>query len=312
MRIAIVKQNFSANGGLEKQTRRLADALKVRGCQVTLLPHVENSAAFDAILGIDRTHNQTHHRAGNGVHAAYLKHRRRPLSAFMPRHRKLLRFEKAMVAAPSLRHIITNSDMVKQEFVQFYNYDPAKITTIHNGVEWTEMQSAFDSSIKDDLFHFLFVGQDFRRKGLRQLLLALAQRKSISWQLTVIGHDRHLVYYQKLAKRHGLENRVTFTGHTNALPYYQRAHALILPTLYDPFANVTVEALAMGLPVITTPTNGGSEVINATNGIVTTDIISALDECMQTRWDPSTIRNSVKHLDFANQLKTYAEVLTAT
>ncbi len=312
MRIALVKQNFSAVGGLEKQTNRLADALKVRGCQVTLLTHVENPSEFDVILGIDRTLKQTHHRAGNGVHAAYLQHRKRPLSALMPRHQKLLQFEKTMIAYPSLRHIITNSDMVKQEFVQFYNYDPAKITTIHNGVEWAEMQSAFNSSMKDDLFHFLFVGQDFRRKGLRQLILALVNRKSVPWQLTVIGYDRHLAYYQKLAKRHGLENRVTFTGHTNALPYYQRAHALVLPTLYDPFANVTVEALAMGLPVVTTHTNGGSEVINATNGIVITDLVSDLDQCMQTRWDPSAIRNSVKHLDFSNQFKTYAEVLTTT
>ncbi|MCP5491762.1 MAG: glycosyltransferase family 4 protein [Chlamydiales bacterium] len=312
MRIAIVKQNLSARGGLEKQTRRLFDALKERGCQVTLLPKVDNPSGFDVILGIDRTLSQTHHRAGNGVHAAYLKHRNRPLSSLMPRHRQLLCFEKAMLASTSLRHIITNSDMVKQEFVKLYNYDPEKITTIHNGVEWGEMQPAFESAVKDETLHFLFVGQDFRRKGLKPLLLALAQRKSLSWQLTVIGHDRHLPYYQKLAKRYGIEKRITFTGHTDALPYYQRAHALILPTLYDPFANVTVEALAMGLPVITTPTNGGSEIINATNGIVSTDLHAALDQFLQTRWDRNAIRNSVQHLDFANQLNAYAEVLIAT
>ncbi len=192
MRIAIVKRSFAAHGGLEKQATRLAGALQERGCAVNCVSQIDDPEAYDVILGIDRTLCQTHHRAGNGVHAAYLQARERPLSALMPRHRRTLNLEKSMLTSPTLRHIITNSEMVRGEFTRLYNYDPEKITTIHNGVEWHELEQPFSEAQKDGTFHFLFVGQDFRRKGLKELLYAAAE---LPCQVSIVGSDRHIAAY---------------------------------------------------------------------------------------------------------------------
>lgn len=312
MKVAIIKRNLDRVGGLEKQALRIAKGFEMQNCTVELISDASNiKKSYDIVLGIDRDLNQTHHRAGNGVHAAYLKTRSR-WTSFLPRQRRALSHEKAMLKSPRLRHIITNSNMVKNEFINFYNIPENKITAIHNGVEWNELKSAFENRKKSEVFEFLFVGNDFRRKGLKPLLEALSNLPTKDWKLTVIGKDRLLQNCKSYAELLGLSDQVTFLGQTNPLPYYQSAHTLVLPTAYDPFANVCLEALAMGVPVITTPTNGASEVIDASNGIVTTDLTPALENALTNPFDPEIVRASVKHLDFEEQLQRFTKVCLST
>jgi len=95
------------------------------------------------------------------------------------------------------------------------------------------------------------------------------------------------------------------------LPFYKKADALVIPSFYDPFANVTVEALAMGLFVVSSKTNGGSEALTKTNGVVVKDsLIDALETALKkpkTKERASQIRESVKHLDFSNQMRLFLE-----
>ena len=97
-------------------------------------------------------------------------------------------------------------------------------------------------------------------------LQALAQLPAA--QLLVIGRDRRVARYQALAEKLGLGARVQFLGALpDVKPYYGAADALLLPTLYDPFPNVALEAMASGLPVITSTTSGAAELIaNGHNG----------------------------------------------
>ena len=115
---------------------------------------------------------------------------------------------------------------------------------------------------------FLFVGSGFERKGLPAALRALAQLPAA--QLLVIGRDRRVARYQALAEKLGLGARAQFLGAlADVKPYYGAADALVLPTLYDPFPNVALEAMASGLPVITSTTSGAAELIaNGHNGYV--------------------------------------------
>ena len=342
MKIALLKREAKRDGGVEKHVKRIISAFAERGHEVTLVtPHQLKSftrtgkleefdqycAHFlkenpqDVVLGMDRTRHQTHIRAGSGVHAAYLEHRKQEegwmgaLSfALSPFHRHLLSIERGALADPKLQRVIVNSAMVKNELLHFYPVDPSKITVLHNGVQWNEVAADFAAwpQVKQSsCYEFLFVGHNFERKGLAHLLRGLAQLKERDFHLTVVGSDKNQGSFEALARTWNIP--VTFVGHVDPLPYYQKADCLVIPSLYDPFANVTVEALAMGLFVVTSPRNGGKEILTPETGIIceNEDLSSALARAMQypKTWDRSAfIRASVQHLDFSHQLARLCEL----
>jgi UDP-glucose:(heptosyl)LPS alpha-1,3-glucosyltransferase len=69
--------------------------------------------------------------------------------------------------------------------------------------------------------------------------------------------------YVSLARKKGVNaDRMFFAGHVKDIEkWYGMADVFVLPSRYEPFANVCLEAMACGLPVITTKTNGASEII---------------------------------------------------
>ncbi len=284
-----------------------------------------NKNPHDIVLGMDRTRFQTHIRAGGGVHAAYLDLRKKQegfwkrCSFFInPLHRLLLSIEKEAFESPSLRAIIVNSNFVKEQILHYYSTDPSKIHLLHNGVEWHEMESAFQEwPQKKEVgpYQFLFIGHNFERKGLKELLVTLSELPCKNFQLSVVGEDKHSARYKALAKKLGLSSKVSFWGKIdNTLPFYQRADCLVIPSLYDPFANVTVEALAMGLFVVSSATNGGKEVLTPDSGIVIEGNISFAKALKYALSKPKTlassqkIRDSVKHLDFEVQLSKFCDL----
>jgi len=291
------------------------------------------SNGYDVVFGMDRHSFQTHYRAGNGVHAAYLDRRRATASslkrlsfAVNPLHRKILSLEKSTYEGKSLRRLFTNSAMVRDEILSYYTVNPKKISVIHNGVEWSEMGNAFDLwpserckllkrfGVTDESYHFLFVGGGFKRKGLDLLLRALSLLPRRDFVLSVVGADKNLKEFSSLAEDLGIGSNVHFFGaRDDVIDFYKVADALVIPSNYDPFANVTVEALAMGVFVVTSKSNGGHEVITSDTGAILEDLYDAegfaatLAMAMERPKTPSqasAIRNSVKHLDFSHQLDT--------
>lgn len=283
------------------------------------------------IFGLDRNRFQTHLRAGNGAHAACLHHRSlqeglcKQLSfRCNPLHRLILSIEKASFEDPRLRSLFTNSHLVKREILALYDTPPEKIHVIHNGVEWSALQPSFDAWVSErerllaahglepDTYQLLFVGHNFRRKGLEPLLYAL---KGLPIQLSVVGSDKQSGFYRSLSHKLGLNVRF-FETQSDPRPFYQVADALAIPSLYDPFANVTVEALAMGLFVISSRTNGGHEVLTPFSGAIIDNpldpsaIREALMIAMAQRKTPASavrIRASVEHLDFPKPLNAMVD-----
>lgn len=371
--VVLLKSRASNCGGLEKYASRIAAAFAAKGDQVTILttgssPHPIHTPSIsihpfktsrwpsflrmeqfdrctrnwlrsqkvDLILGMDRNRIQTHIRAGNGVHAAYLKSRvltegrlKHWICLMNPMHRKILQLEKEAFENPSLQKLFANSHMVRQQILEYYSIDPAKIEVIHNGVEWREMEKDFSEWEQGRLaiaerfhldprqFHFLFIGNGYLRKGLDRLLAALAQLKSSDFHLSVIGKDNNMELYCARAVQLGLKNKVRFFGPQQEIrPFYQLADVLVIPSFYDPFANVTVEALAMGLFVVSSKNNGGCEILDQQNGIVIEDlldpasIIQALNTSLlhrKTQASAWAARQSIAHLDFSKQLQKLIE-----
>lgn len=289
---------------------------------------------FDSILSLDRTTLHTHIRAGNGCHAAYLNLRKEKVNLFKelsflcnPLHLSLLHLEKKGFTNPKLQKIFVNSELVKNQILSTYPIDLNRIEVIHNGVDWHEKEKSFSNwqDIKEEWIHKLklnpthltciFVGHDFKRKGLEFILKALPHATNI--QLLVIGSDKNIQKYIELTKKLSIKERVTFLDcFTDVTPFYALADALILPTTYDPFANVTLEALCMGTQVITSSTNGASEIMAPFAGktfdmsIATETLITILQTLeAKTKESADKIRQSVKHLDDSSQLCKLIDIL---
>lgn len=174
-----------------------------------------------------------------------------------------------------LRRVLVNSVMVERELLRHYPHLEGRIEVVHEGVGLPEASEPLTRLERSRLLGqhgldptrplALFVGHDFRRKGLREAIEALEMARRIEptrrMQLLVIGRDGQKSC-RRLARRLGVAQDVAFAGSLMPVdPYYRAADVLFLPTYYDPFANVTLEAMAWGLPVLTTRQNGGSEMI---------------------------------------------------
>jgi len=231
-------------------------------------------AAPDVILSFERTLYQDIYRAGDGCHKEWLKRRGIIESSLKqvsfninPHHRLLLYLERRCFE--SSRCIIANSKMVKNDIVRNYSISPDKIVVIYNGVDTERFKPAGDEQknllrseyrIKEDNV-VLFVGADFKRKGIAALLKAFSMLDLKETRLIIAGKAAKPEYIA-MAEKLGISKKVTFWGpEKEVTKLYALSDLFVLPTIYDPFSNATLEAMASGLPVITTQYNGVSEII---------------------------------------------------
>jgi len=235
------------------------------------------SGGYDITQSHERIPGCMVFRAGDGVHAAWLGRLRRvrgPLGrlglVINPYHRYILAAEREMFAHPKLRAIICNSRMVRDEIVRYYGVAAEKLHVIYNGVDLEAFHPGLADEhrqtvrrahgIAEESPLFLFVGNGFERKGVPQLLRALAAMDNKDARLAVVGGDKKLAVMRKLADRLGLGARVLFIGpQKDVKPWYGAADAFVLPTLYDPCPNAALEALACGLPSLLSSACGAAE-----------------------------------------------------
>jgi UDP-glucose:(heptosyl)LPS alpha-1,3-glucosyltransferase len=232
--------------------------------------HFALMQAHERIVGCDIF------RAGDGVHRVWLKNRGRALGMIArwmlwcnPYHHYVCRVEKALFADPSLKAVICNSRMVQQEIHTLFNVPLAKLPVIYNGVD-TALFHPDSQSYRQRIRQqygiplqapvLLYVGSGFARKGVARALNAIALYPEV--HLLIVGDDKHQPRYITQAHALKISARCHFTGaQAEVLPFYGAADAFILPTLYDPFPNVCLEALACGLPVLTSIQCGAAELI---------------------------------------------------
>lgn len=230
---------------------------------------------FDIVQSHERIAGCDIFRAGDGVHRVWLEQRarivspvQRMLTGLSAYHRYVMAAEEEMFRSPSLKKIICNSVMVKNDIIRCFQVPEEKFAVIYNAIDCQRFtpatpaerqQSRAQLDLPDEAKVFIYVGSGFERKGLHASITALAATDA---HLIVVGQDKQQSRYASLARRLSCEKRVHFVGvQHNVIPYYHAADGLMLPTLYDPFPNVILEAMACGLPVITSFTCGGAEFI---------------------------------------------------
>lgn len=325
--ISFVRRGYSQSGGAEAYLKRLAHGIVEAGHDVQLVTteawprnewpfgairHLQSGSVMEfardvekirpqlrchVLMSLERVWSCDVYRAGDGVHRAWLGRRRKfqlPLEQFVrelnPKHRAILRLEEALLANRGASRVIVNSQMVKTEITELYGYPADKIDLVRNGVPLGQFgfdpklreESRDQLKVKRDEFVLLFAGSSWERKGLRFAIAAMALCDNRKIRLLVAGRGNQSYYKSK---------HVQFLGEvSDPVRIYSAADIFILPTIYDPFSNACLEALACGLPVITTRSNGFSEIIE--NGVhgSTVDLannVTGLRDAIQFWSDPS-------------------------
>jgi UDP-glucose:(heptosyl)LPS alpha-1,3-glucosyltransferase len=237
------------------------------------------TAAYDLVYGLGKTWTHDVVRLGGGLHETYLDAMHtgalaRQLAGWRPKHRLAMTIERRALRTGSYQHVIANSEMVRKDAMRRHGVPEDRISVVYNGVDLERFHPRRHLGAADELrracrigvndFVLLFLGTGYRRKGLQRLLSAFAPlaRERTTSRLLVVGYDSARSRYERQAGKLGIANQVSFLGgRRDAEVCFAAANTCVLPTFYDPFANSTLEALACGLPVITTSSNGGSEVL---------------------------------------------------
>jgi UDP-glucose:(heptosyl)LPS alpha-1,3-glucosyltransferase len=242
------------------------------------------------------------------ANAANQLNRKRNAFAWVERELLKERRVDAFSGVQSSPVVLCLSDYVKQTVRRHYPTLPEdRLATLFNAVDLKKYDPAAHPNarftirqkynINDDQVVALMIAQDFERKGLKETIAALAQVAAPKPTLLVVGKPDPARYRQQ-AKDAGLSNHVIFAGPTtDPQSFYAASDFFILPTRHDPCSLVVLEALAMGLPVISTKQNGACEIMTQSqHGFIleNADDHNALVRAITILCDPKT-RERMQH-----------------
>ncbi|MBE7213227.1 MAG: glycosyltransferase family 4 protein [Gluconacetobacter diazotrophicus] len=241
----------------------------------TGLERSEARRRCDLLFSLERVWRCDCYRAGDGVHRAWLERRtgfepgwRGVLRRWNPKHCQLLALEESLFGQGGAGFVIANSHLIRDEITAHYPaYPPERIAVVYNGLPPGRFQPAAPEQrararqafgLEPDDFILLFAGTGWERKGFACALTAVARLPdSARARLLVAGRGNPRPYRRQAG-------RARFLGPVRDMAsIYAAADLFVLPTLYDPFSNACLEALAAGLPVLTTRANGFAEVLAA-------------------------------------------------
>ena len=238
-------------------------------------------AGNDLVVSFARCVGADVMRSGGGAHVSYLRAARKwrgALGAYSmrlsPYHQVQMLIERRAFRHAGLRRTIAVSNLVREDLIREFGLAPEKTVTIYNGVDLDKFQPAgSDQSERASIRQkfvipasarvVIFVGNGFARKGLGFLIEAWPLVAGGAF-LLVVGADRATEKFARLARDLNVGARVVFTGpQPNVESLFHAADAFALPSIFEPFGNVAMEAMASGLPVMTSAFSGVAELIPA-------------------------------------------------
>lgn len=217
--------------------------------------------------------------AAEAVAAGHLKHDSavlrvlsRTANALNRKRNKFALVERQLLSGANRPIVLCLSEYIKQNLRRHYPDLPTdRLATLFNATDLHKFDPAARPGagaevrrrlgIADDKVVALIIAQDFARKGLREAVLATARVRDPRLVLVVVGKGKTDAY-RDLARREGVADRVIFAGPTSdPYAFYRAADLFVLPTRHDPCSLVVLEALAMGVPVVSTRFNGACEIM---------------------------------------------------
>jgi len=242
-------------------------------------------ANHDVTIGFDKTWGQDVLYPQGGLHVASIEHNLRKyrnsftrgavrfVKKFDPANWSFRLLERRQYLGSRRPLIVVNSNMVRRHFERYYSVGAEDVHVVRAAIdlsrfveqdrprrrlEWRQRWGIDPSETVA-----LFAAMNYRLKGLDPLLEAMRLlTDQTSFRLLVIGNPR-TQKYERLAESLGVAKRVLFAGHCMEMRNaYFASDLLVHPTFYDPCSLVVLEALACGLPVVTSRYNGASELLS--------------------------------------------------
>jgi glycosyltransferase involved in cell wall biosynthesis len=184
-----------------------------------------------------------------------------------------------MKVARGLSHIVTVSEFTKKDIAREFSIDEQKFRVVYNGIN-KEFFYPVQNGTRPENTIIVTNSADIPLKGLRYLLEAVAEiRKKQSVKLTVIGEPKKNGVIEKLVAKLRIGDIVHFTGriaNEDFAEYYSKAAIAVVPSLYEGFGIPAVEAMACGVPLISTSGGALQEVVGDGGIIVPPADASAL------------------------------------
>ena len=249
---------------------------------------------FDVIMGFGNTVYMNVYQSHGGVHWLSTKRKvysekstikrviKRLLIILSPKQWMRAWIESAPFRCYPRPRIVAISHMIKSDMESYFTIDGKEIDVVYNGVDISIYNASVRQElrgplrrklgIKEDEVVFLFVSYDLKKKGIESLVEAVSrvkERGRHSIRLLVVGGRPYRSLERQIWKHH-VGNEILFTGPVSSIAeYYANSDVFVLPTYYDACSLVLIEAMACGLPSITTTANGAAGIIaDGENGYI--------------------------------------------
>lgn len=217
--------------------------------------------------------------------------------------------------------LVTVSQLLKVDIKQ--NFSVNRVDVIEPGVDtkrfthsnpdyWRQTKRT-ELGVSDNELLVLFVGSEFKRKGLDRLIPAIGR----GMRLLVLGSGQKTKYFHNLANTHGISESVTFQGlvKKDIEDYYAAADLLVLPSRREAFGMVVLEGMASGLPVVVSREVGAAALIsNGKDGFVFTDtsdlinILNLLTDKFKRKTIGKAARKKAEQYSWNAQVDKYEKI----
>jgi len=341
-KVSVLSRSFAESAKVSASV----EALPLGGIQLPFgfaLPQVQkrtqrlvNARHFDVVAGFGVQAPSDSVVWVQSVHAAWWETSRsqrkgwgRWVQGMNPFHRIVLRMEDEFFRQRRFRRLIALTTEVGDDLGRFYGVEPGDVDVLPNGFGASEFNVGLRElhrwslrrmlRIPKEAWVVLFVANEWERKGLLPLLEALASLKEKGAHIVVAGRLPK-AFIQKRAFKLGLQGRVHVVGPTGRVNrWFGVADAFALPTVYEAWGMVIVEALASGLPVLTSRSAGAAVAVReGLSGYLLEDpseareIAAGLQKMRSgVAWNADLISASVSEYEWAKVFERYERILRA-